>query len=320
MRAPFTGGLLASGTGGVGDTSATIDSGGAAYTRFVRTRSYLFTITLGMMALAAFVGFTGPLGQSGAKAARLQAGLAPVSRVFIGGVAADAGPSSPDTGPSAAVTAGHLGRSNANGLGQPTVLTVYGDLHNGLNHPIGAVSVTVTAAWSGGTDTRTATLPVQTVPAGADAPFTVLMGGGDDRAAALSVKVADYVDLLPAQAIGGIPVNLGAPVAPAIGPPDPKTGIVPLSDNLLGVSGTVVNTTAAPIRVDRVAVAIYEPDGTVALVGSTGGITAAHPGTDPAVLAPGEAGTFIIYLPRATLLSIPGATIMRGFVSAQPAP
>jgi hypothetical protein len=94
--------------------------------------------------------------------------------------------------------------------------------------------------------------------------------------------------------------------------------VVPLSPNLLGISGTVGNTTGAPVRVDHVAVAFVDSAGKVQLVAATGAITAAHPGSDANVLAPGEAGTFQLLVPRATLLTVPGTVTMQTFVSAVP--
>jgi hypothetical protein len=262
---------------------------------------------------------TAAIAMPGSPARRADAADAPVARAFIANVAADVpvteGPGSPEL-----VVAAHLGRSTIDGRGSPTALTVYGDVHNGLDHPIANVRVSVTATWTGGSDTRTATLPVQNVPAGADAPFTVLMGALDDAQAQLSATVIGFDAIAADQSIRGLLVNLGSPEAPPIGPPDKVTGVVPLSDNLFAVSGVVGNTTDHAIRVDRVALAVYDGDGNVALVASTGAVTAAYPGPDPNVLAPGKSGTFTIYVPRATLLSVRGATITRGFVSAEPSP
>ena len=255
----------------------------------------------------------------GSAASRADASDSPVARAFIANVAADIPPTNVP-GSSELVAAGHLGRSTIDGLGSPTALTVYGDIHNGLDHPIANVRVSVTATWTGGSDTRTATLPLQNVPAGADAPFTVLMGPLDDAQAQLSATVIGFDNVAADQAITGLLVDLGSPEAPPVGPPDKATGVVPLSDNLFAVSGVVGNTTDHSIRVDRVALAIYDGDGNVGLVASTGAVTAAYPGPDPNVLAPGKAGTFTIYVPRATLLSVRGSTITRGFVSAEPSP
>jgi hypothetical protein len=238
-----------------------------------------------------------------------------LNHVFIAGVAADeSGPS--DSG---SLTAGHLGFSTIDGSGAGTGLTVYGLVHNGTGHPVSDVTVAVTATSGGEATVSSGPVSVQAIPAAGDAPFTVLMPADATPGAILSAAVTAFTSMDSGTVVSGLPVTAGGALPVPIGPPDKVTHIVPVSPNLLGIAGTVVNNTGSPVRVDHVAIAFIDASGAVELAATTGAITAAHPGSDPNVLAPGEAGTFEVLVPRATLLSIPGSVTMQTFVSAVPA-
>ena len=234
----------------------------------------------------------------------------------VPGLALDAGAATPTVTNSALVTVGKLGRSTVNGDGQPSGLTVYGEVHNGLDHPIGSVTVSVSAP---GQAARTGVVAVDTIPAGGDGPFIAQMIGAPEDAGPLSATIAGFTDLTPAAAATTTSVYASGPGPMFVGDPDKVTGIRATATNLLSITGSVTNTGASPIHVTEVVLAYYDADGNVSLVVSTSLISAQYPGADPARIAPGTAGNFQIAVPRATLLGVREPSVRREFVSATPA-
>jgi hypothetical protein len=220
------------------------------------------------------------------------------------------------TAKAGAVTVGRLGRSTVNGEGEFAGLTVYGEVHNGLDHPIGSVTVAVRAP---GQTTRTGAVALSSIPAGGDAPFLVDMIGAPADAGSLAAVITGYSDLAPADIATTLSTTISAPGPVFVGDPDKVTGIRKTSTSVLGVSGYVTNTGDAPVHVNDVVVAYYGADGSIYLVASTTIVRSQYPADDPARLDPGSAGSFQVLVPRAPLLFVPEPSVAKVFVSAVPA-
>ena len=222
--------------------------------------------------------------------------------------------------PGALVTITHTSVSNLNGDGSVTELTLWGDVHNGLDHPISAVTVTATATAADGTVLATGTTQprLDIIPAGGDSPFSIPLPGATDLSTPVTAAIASYTDVAAAPAAAVLQTTIQPPVPFKIGQKDPKTGLWPDSPNLLAAYGAITNNGATTERIDSVAVAFEDAQGTVYLVGATSAFTANFPGTDPAVLAPGQAGSFTIYVPRAAWLALPAGVTMHLYVNTTP--
>jgi hypothetical protein len=241
---------------------------------------------------------------------------APISpyRAYAVGVSAD---SQPD-GEAPGVRVLDVGRSLVDGLGRPAGVTVYGVVENGLDHPVGAVTIEVTASVDGETvASATTAAALDAIPAGGESTFSVAMPSAVPDRAAISCSVTAFTDLAAGSVSGALPVLLSGPNSVPIGIPDPKTHLRPLSPDFLSLDGTVTNTTSVAWHVAQISVAVYAADGTVGLAGSTFQVVAHYPGPDPALIEPGATGEFEVLFPNETLLQVPGAHYV-AFVSAVP--
>ncbi len=222
--------------------------------------------------------------------------------------------------PGALVTIANTSVSNLNGDGSVTELTLWGDVHNGLDHPISAVTVTATATAADGSVLATGTTQprLTIIPPGGDSPFSIPLPGATDLSTPVTAAIASYTDLAAAPAAADLQTTIQPPVPFKIGQKDPKTGLWPDSPNLLAAYGAITNNGATTERIDSVTVAFEDAQGTVYLVGATSAFTANFPGTDAAVLAPGQAGSFTIYVPRAAWLALPAGVTMHLYVDTTP--
>lgn len=239
--------------------------------------------------------------------------------VVVPGLASGTTPSAatPTATPDAAVAITGTSVANLNGDGTITNLTIFGSVHNGLDHPIGDVQLAATANAADGSvlSTGVATARLDVIPAGGDAPFSLPLQRVTDLNTAVSVTVTSYTDL----ALAPDP-ELSASVQPPqpfkIGMKDPKTGLWPDSPNLLAANGAITNNSGTAERIDNVTVSFEDSAGKVWLVATTGVFTATFPGADPQVLPPGQSGTFAVYVPRALWLTLPAAAVEQVYVNS----
>ena len=106
-----------------------------------------------------------------------------------------------------------------------------------------------------------------------------------------------------------------------IGPPDPKTGVIPYSTTVEELRGTVTNTSSASYGEMGVVVAAYDGLGRVVMV--TTGTELSVPfqqAGQPAVLASGSTASFVAAIPIGLLLTFEGEVTIKGFLNAAAVP
>lgn len=221
-------------------------------------------------------------------------------RMLIPGLAVDAGA----TG---IVSAGHVSAHNDGGL------VVTGDVTNGTNGVVSNVRVRVHATSGGQPVTRETTALVTRIAPGGASPFSVRFSlPGETTGLSVEVLGFDSATTAPAATFA-----FAGPYGFQIGPPDPKTGVIPYSTILEQLRGRITNQSGRPLQSIDIVVAIYDGDGNVAWVGNgadlqvpfevAGGIQQ---------LEDAHTGTFIVGLPVGLLGSVPGHPTIRGFVNA----
>lgn len=243
-------------------------------------------------------------------------------QVVVPGLAdsAAAPTATPSPTPSGSVQVTGTTVSDLNGDGTVTNLTVWGDVHNGLDQAISGVQLSATATAADGTvlSTNTGSARLDIIPAGGDAPFSLPLQMVTDPSDHVSVTVTGYTTLTSPPADPGLVSSVQPPQPFKVGVKDPKTGYWADSSNLLAAYGSITNTGSSSQRIDSIALAFEDSSGNVWLVATTGVFTATFPGADPQVLAPGQAGTFTVYVPKATLLSLPAGLVETLFINSTP--
>ena len=240
-------------------------------------------------------------------------------QVVVPGLSAGAAPvaATPTAVPDAAVTVTGISLSNLNGDGTITNLTVFGNVHNGLDYPIGDVQLAATAEGADGSilSTGVATARLDVIPAGGDAPFSLPLQRVTDLNTPVSVSVTSYTGV-PSVADAGLVASVQPPQPFKVGMKDPKTGLWPDSPNLLAANGAITNNSSSAERIDNVTVAFQDSGGKVWLVATTDVFAATFPGADPQVLPPGQSGTFTVYVPRALWLTLPADAAEHVYVNS----
>lgn len=221
-------------------------------------------------------------------------------RMLVPGIAVDA----ESTG---VVSAGHLSATNDGGL------VVTGDVTNGTSGTVSHVRLLVHASIGGQAVTRETTALVDRIAPGAVSPFSARFSlPGEPSGISVEVLGFDSAGAAPASTFA-----FAGPYGFQIGPPDPKTGVIPYSTVLEQLRGQITNQSGRPLQAIDIIVAIYDGNGNVAWVGSgadlqvpfevAGGVQQ---------LEDGQTGTFIVGVPIGLLGSISGHTTIRGFVNA----
>jgi len=244
-------------------------------------------------------------------------------QVVVPGLADESAPPAsvtPAPTPSSEVAITGTSVSNLNGDGTTTNLTVSGNVHNGLDHAISDVQLAATANAADGSvlSSGTATARMDVIPAGANAPFSVPLQAVTDVTLPVSVVVTGYSDLTTSPPQPQLATSIQPPQPFKIGMKDPKTGFWPDSPNLLAANGAITNNSSTAERVDSVTVSFEDSTGKVWLVATTDVFAANFPGSDPQVLAPGQAGTFTVYVPKAMWLTLPADAAEQVFVNTTP--
>ncbi|MGH2632520.1 MAG: hypothetical protein ACRDG3_03835, partial [Tepidiformaceae bacterium] len=201
------------------------------------------------------------------------------------GTAAPLPITTPTAVPNSAVAITGTSVSNTNGDGTVTNLTVWGNVHNGLDHAIGDVQLSATATDAGGSvlATGAGTARLDVIPAGGDAPFSVPLEMVTDLSTTVSVAITNYTDLTTAPAKVSLTTSVQPPQPFKIGMKDPKTGFWPDSPNLLAANGAVTNSGSTAERINSVVVSFEDSTGEVWLVAVTDVFAANFPGADPQV-------------------------------------
>lgn len=221
-------------------------------------------------------------------------------RMLVPGIAVDAG----STG---VLSAGHLSATNDGGL------VVTGDVTNGTSGAVSNVRLLVHATVGGQAVTRETTALVARIAPGAVSPFSARFSLPGETAGVT-------VEVLGFESAGAAPAATFAFAGPygfQIGPPDPKTGVIPYLTVLEQLRGQVTNRTGRPLQSIDIVVAIYDGSGNVAWVG--GGAELQVPfevAGGVQQLEDGQTGTFIVGVPIGLLGSISGHATIRGFVNA----
>ncbi len=207
------------------------------------------------------------------------------------------------------VTAGHLSQRVDGGL------VVSGEVLNGSASNITSVQVTVTLNRNGSTSTKETVSLVTIIPPGGVGPFQVFYAGVTDTGGVISAEVSAFE--ATAEPATMVSFAISGPYPFQIGPPDPKTHVIPYSTTLSELRGQVTNTgTSAFAEMDTVVVA-YDGQGNVAFVttGTEPTVPFQVAGETP-ILQAGQSGSFIAGIPIGLLLQIPGEVTLRGFLNA----
>ncbi len=253
-------------------------------------------LSLGVASVIAANGLVAREGAGQARAADLQ------FRMVVPGLALD-------SGTAAGVTAGHVSLRNDGGL------VVTGDVTNGSSSVVSHVQLLVHATVGGVATTRQTSALVNSLKPGATAPFRVQFALPGDIAAGATVEVLGFETTALAPASGAF--TFAGPYPFQVGPPDPKTGVIPYSSTIEELRGQVTNTGSRPLRAIEVLVAIYDGAGNVAWVGSGNDLQVPFEVAGvPQQLEVGQTGTFIVGIPIGLLASVPGHVTFQGFLNA----
>lgn len=224
-----------------------------------------------------------------------------IARGVVPGLAADAATSQPTT---AGVSVGHITIDDSAGVG--TGVWVYGDVTNATSAAVGNVTLTATALDSSGAAlaTRQANPVAAAIAPAAAVPFRLRLPAFTGTLARVTVTV-DSFD--PANAPASLSLTLAGPVDVPVGQPDKVTHVQPISPDLYGIDGSIWNNTSQTVQLNAASVALYDGDGNVVLVASSGPI-AASDGSSPPVLEPGKSASYTVYISRAAYFAAASPT------------
>lgn len=236
---------------------------------------------------------------------------------FVPAIAADQ--ASPDPAPALlplVVTQG-VTTSAVNGF------WAYGEVHNGLDHAISDVMVaaTFTAAPGSTPVTRTFQTRVHDIGPGGNGLFRISFSGPTSASTQLQTEVSSYRDATGPAVTDAVTTTFSAPTPQEFVISDPvthKTRIVVSTDTYI-LNGTLTNHTDHALTALEVVVAVYDGDGNVAIVSLSSAISVmyADPAV-PAVLNPGQGGTYTVPLSIPAYLGIHGSPRIVGYVNATP--
>lgn len=225
-------------------------------------------------------------------------------RMVVPGIAVDAGNASPS-----AVRAGHVSLRNDAGL------VVTGDVTNGTSTIVSAVRLKVTVVVDGTTITRETTALIDSLAPLGVSPFRVIFPVQGAVSGPAVIEVLGFE--VESTAAPSASFAFAGPYPFQIGPPDPKTGVIPYSKTLEQLKGTVTNTSGATMTDVGMIIAIYDGSGSVAWVGVGADLQVPFPVVGQVQQLPaGQSGTFIVGLPIGLLNSIEGHSTIVGFINA----
>ena len=160
---------------------------------------------------------------------------------------------------------------------------------------------------------------VKVIEPGSTGPFRVYIAGitdtlGTVTAAVTSVEAAS----MPAPSAM---FTFSGPYPFQIGPPDPKTGVIPYSTTVEELRGTVTNTSSASYEGIAILVAAYDGAGRVVMVTAASELSVPfQQAGQPAVLASGSTASFVAAIPIGLLLTFEGEVTIKGFLNAAAVP
>ena len=199
----------------------------------------------------------------------------------------------------------------------------YGEVHNGLDHTITDVMVTATftAAPGSAPVTRTFQTRVHEIGPGGNGLFRISFSGPTTASTQLQTVVSGYRDATAPAVTDAVSTTFSAPTPQEFVVSDPvthKSRVVVSTDTYI-LSGTLTNHTDHALTNLEVVVAVYDGDGNVAIVSLSSAISTAYgdPAV-PAVLNPGQGGTYTVPLSIPAYLGIPGSPRIAGYVNATP--
>lgn len=209
------------------------------------------------------------------------------------------------------VTAAHLSQRVDGGL------VVSGEVVNGTEANITAVEVAVTLDRSGSRTTKGTISLVRVIPPGGVGPFQVFYAGVTDTDGVISAEVTGF-ETTAEPAINAT-FAISGPYPFQIGPPDPKTQVIPYSTTLEQLRAQVTNTGSTALGDMDTVIVAYDGQGNVAFVttGTEPSVPFQQAGEAP-VLVPGQSGSFVAGIPIGLLLEIPGQVTLKGFMNALP--
>ncbi len=235
-------------------------------------------------------------------------------RSFLPGISADSAvPGGQGPGLSPLVTTQNVSTWAPGGL------WVYGEVHNGLPTTIAGVTVTATASDNAGNVVATHTSPasVDQIGAGSNGPFRILLAGATDPGLQVSTAVAGYAITAGPALTDQVTVTASGPRPWEIHTPDTAhhRDIITVSTTVQAIDGTITNNSTQPIANPQVFVAVYDGTGRVAMVSPAAPVSVAFQGTGPAVLNPGQTGSFTVLVPIPDFYQIqPGPAKLVGFL------
>ncbi|MGE3073550.1 MAG: hypothetical protein AB7N24_05610 [Dehalococcoidia bacterium] len=226
---------------------------------------------------------------------------------FVPAMAADDAPSvATETG---SVAAEHLSQRIDGGL------VVSGEVVNNTGANITSVEVALTLEHNGTAMTKETVSLVRVIPPGGVGPFQVFYAGVTDTGGTISAEVTSY-ETTSAPVVEATFAITG-PYPFQVGPPDPKTQVIPYSTTLEQLRAQVTNTGSEALREMDTVIVAYDGQGNVAFV--TTGTEPTVPfqaAGEAAVLQPGATGSFVAGIPIGLLLQIPGQVTLKGFMNA----
>jgi hypothetical protein len=257
----------------------------------------------------------------GATTGRVNADANPaptVFRSFLPGISADSATmATPGTALSPLVTIQNVSTWAPGGL------WVYGEVHNGLSTTVTGVTVTATASdiARNVVASRTALASVDQIGAGKNGPFRILLAGANQPGLQVTTVIANYTVAAWPAVTDQVTISSSGPRPLEIHTPDPThhVDVVTTSTDLAAIDGTITNNSSQPIASPQVFVAVYDGAGRVAMLSTTGAVTMPYQGTGPAVLNPGQTGTFTVLVAIPDFYQVQGSTKLVGFLGPAPA-
>ncbi len=231
-------------------------------------------------------------------------------RAFVPGMAAD---SSTQPDQASLVVATHLGQHLEGGL------VITGEVVNGGSAAIAAVKVSVSHSANGAVTMRETESLVKVIEPGSTGPFRVYVPGITDTLGTVTAVVTS-MEISSSSAPSAM-FTFSGPYPFQIGPPDPKTGVIPYSTTVEELRCAVTNTSDTSYGEMGVVVAAYDGLGRVVMVttGSELSVPFQQAG-QPAVLASGSTASFVAAIPIGLLLTFEGEVTIKGFLNAAAVP
>jgi hypothetical protein len=191
---------------------------------------------------------------------------------------------------------------------------IAGEVLNGLDHPVANVQVQIVI----GEFTRTVTGRLTIVPPGGTTSFLMTVPGvlqpGDSPVA----TVVGFDDPATGPTTEALVGHADGPEEVNAGPPDPRTGVQPKSQEVFGIPGTIHNTTKQAWLLQEAVLTGYDPQGNVVLLSGVSDFDIPFAGLGDDVLHAGQTAKFEGYFPRPDYNAVQGLVTIKVTVNAQP--